>query len=397
MLRNLIRLVAAVLLSAPPVTAGVISVPGDFPTIQSAIDHAAPGDDIEIDAGRWEEDLVIRNTSLRLFGGGRGQTMVHSYHGLDSTPVVRIENADVTFVDLDLSGGRFVGGAIVDGSRSGVVATRSSLTLERVRLDRFIFSFVRVELGELNALDVTLGDNQNIALGSDLGFDLIYSDATISGLTVYRGRIDHVVMVNGTAEPPEDPGYRSWIFVGDSFIALNDLSWGDGISLQHHADADIRHNTFYRDPAAVMPSTSKALGLVGPHVTAQFVENRVENAAVGILFSGSTPDNGLLMEYNEFLEYRNIGVAIYGLNHDGVDLGGGAFGSHGRNTFCRNSTPGRGYDVKYTWFSQADVRALDTTWSTREPAVAIWDLHDTSLVGEVVFQAPGHHWNTCAP
>ncbi len=65
------------------VTPGVgfaISVPGDFATIQDAIDGATAGDTIDIDAGTYTENHVI-NKQLILQGAGSGSTIIDASGG----------------------------------------------------------------------------------------------------------------------------------------------------------------------------------------------------------------------------------------------------------------------------------------------------------------------------
>lgn len=47
-------------------TAGTLNVPKEYPTIQEAIDAAQPGDIIEIEAGRYRENLVIDDKEITL-------------------------------------------------------------------------------------------------------------------------------------------------------------------------------------------------------------------------------------------------------------------------------------------------------------------------------------------
>src|SRR5262245_20381653 len=55
----------------------VIIVPRDYPTIQAAVDAAAPGDSINIRGGTYTEEVVI-SKDLTLHGAGAGATLIRS-------------------------------------------------------------------------------------------------------------------------------------------------------------------------------------------------------------------------------------------------------------------------------------------------------------------------------
>lgn len=55
----------------------VIVVPRDYPTIQAAVDAAAPGDTINVRSGTYTEEVVI-GKDLTLHGAGAGATLIRS-------------------------------------------------------------------------------------------------------------------------------------------------------------------------------------------------------------------------------------------------------------------------------------------------------------------------------
>ena len=79
---------------------GIIHVPTiEFPTIQTAIDRANPGDRIYVASGNYTEHLVI-NKTLSLIGENRDTTIVD---GFDADTVISIVADDVTVEGLTIA------------------------------------------------------------------------------------------------------------------------------------------------------------------------------------------------------------------------------------------------------------------------------------------------------
>jgi predicted outer membrane repeat protein len=107
-------LTALVPLGALPVRAATFNVPGDFPTIQEAIDQAAatPGEDtISIGAGTFEEHLIISDfDGVELVGAGAASTVIGfpSLTPETEEPIVSVVGeATALFRNLTITGGDF--------------------------------------------------------------------------------------------------------------------------------------------------------------------------------------------------------------------------------------------------------------------------------------------------
>jgi hypothetical protein len=116
----------------PAAAAQVLLVPGDFPTVQAALEAALPGERIEVAPGVYGEDLDFLGKDVHLVGAGL-ETVIQ---GSGTRPVVRFVSGETNAAILDsvvVTGGesdRGGGLRIVDASptivRSFIVENRSS-------------------------------------------------------------------------------------------------------------------------------------------------------------------------------------------------------------------------------------------------------------------------------
>jgi hypothetical protein len=107
------------LVNATPVAAATINVPGDYSTIQAAINAANPGDTIKVAAGIYEEQVVI-NKSLTLQGAG-------------DTTIIKPSAGNITQVFTGLfgyGGTKDIAGIVVANVPGG-----SSVTIKNLKVD----------------------------------------------------------------------------------------------------------------------------------------------------------------------------------------------------------------------------------------------------------------------
>ena len=98
---------AFALIIAQPTAAATLHVPGDYGTIQAAIDAASPGDQIEVAAGTYYEAINFIGKAIRLYSsGGQAVTFIDAT-GLDSPVVTCVsgEGADTILEGFTITGG----------------------------------------------------------------------------------------------------------------------------------------------------------------------------------------------------------------------------------------------------------------------------------------------------
>ena len=382
-----------------PVAAATWSVPGQYSTVQAAVNAASSGDDIVISAGRFGGPITINNKDLRFWGAGRKNTVV--YHHSATQPVIKIDNSTVEFYGMELTGADWSAGNLGGGVSPVIIfASTSNLRLSDVDVNSCQNYCVRVHGGFLEAEDVVVSQHGKQSY-ADNGFELLWADAVIHRLEVPEGFIDHVIDVNFTTGPPPYPGARTYLEVVDSLFTISPFKYGDGIRIIKNADAIIIDNQFIRAPNGSLTGNAKGVGVVGSGISAHLMGNVFRNLITGVLINGGggSPANQVLLEYNSFEDTISDGIYLTQiLSPTEVDLGRGPFGGAGGNVFCRSTTASKGYDIRMAFWSNVLIFAQDVTWSRPNPSDAIWDVFDDStLGGEVIFQGGNYGPGYCGP
>jgi parallel beta-helix repeat protein len=115
-----------------------------FTRIQAAVDAAQPGDTIQVCAGTYDEQVVVRKPDLRIVGAGASRTTVRPSVGSVNTVALATGLPSVAIVVVDSVTGVSVRGLTVDGSAAtlpsecppyfGVYYRKASGTVDSMRV-----------------------------------------------------------------------------------------------------------------------------------------------------------------------------------------------------------------------------------------------------------------------
>jgi len=105
--------------SAGVSVAATVRVPGDLPSIQAAVDSAAPGDSIALGGGTYVENVVIKKT-LTLKPVDPGDPAVITASDLNKPTVSVIDTKDVTITGLVVTGSEIAGLMLLNADTSTI-------------------------------------------------------------------------------------------------------------------------------------------------------------------------------------------------------------------------------------------------------------------------------------
>jgi len=128
---------ASLLLAASAASADaktfVVSKGGKFPTIQSAVNAASPGDTIEVKSGTYRENVIVHLNRSGLTIDGSGKVIIDAFpaSGVAGGPGIRVFASDVTLRDLTIENARKTGSLI----GAGVYVSAARVKLEDLKVN----------------------------------------------------------------------------------------------------------------------------------------------------------------------------------------------------------------------------------------------------------------------
>jgi len=362
-----------------------IFVPADYSTVQAAINAANSGDVIHLAAGRYQEALTI-NKSLTLVGSGTNNCVVFSS---TNVPLISIVGpGTVTLSNFEINGGQYFLGNYNGTSFQGIVATNVNLVMNTMVVNQIINFMVTVVNGSIAATNVALW-TRDLFVQCDVGFELKGCTGTVSGLTQDGGRIDHTININ------DSPAKYSSLNIENCRIRTSSGSYGNCIRTYINSNVRIANCYLYRAAGDTVPAypafNHSAISVNGYTNTVVVAGNTISNSPWAMYFYGSPGlgGNNILVESNRLLNSPLGGIVLDGMNYQGVDLGGGNFGSHGGNIFSESPAPPVtfSYDMLFTnssAYSSANIFALHNTWSKTNKETVIYDKLDNSNYGRLL-------------
>ena len=156
-----------------PVSGKTIEVPGDYSTIQAAIDAAKKGDIIQVSAGIYYENVFI-NKQIKLIGADKATTIIDCQQFGD---VIRVDNDDVTITGFTIRNGD-------NGIRVMSLIGSINITDNIIKNNRYGVSFIgdaQTPTTDNLIIGNTFQNISNVSVSISLGLSNTISQNDISG------------------------------------------------------------------------------------------------------------------------------------------------------------------------------------------------------------------------
>ena len=370
----LIIVVSLGLVSATPVSADVIDVPGDYDTIQEAIDEADPGDTIIVAAGLYEENVII-DKSLTLNGAQAGVD-ARTRSGDETI----IEPDDGVCIQVISATGRVVviDGLTVQNAGHGITAPEpvmaAEITVKNVRA--------------LNLVTFAI----SMAFTIEATVEYCYVEGAAYGINV--GALDPFPPTVSTFRNNEivNVAYGFTGYFKDSLIEGNLVrdfaTEGKGIDGQF-LDSEIKNNTVtgYVEGAALTFEDHYARAL---SENVKVEGNTFTGNDLGIyVFDTQTELTGITVNFNNIADN-----SWYGIWNEGGETLDATKNWWGDASGPSKVGPGDGDDIStkvlYSPWLGAELGTEPMTWSV-DPTGFIQDAMDAGDPGDIITGAEGEY------
>lgn len=286
--------VLAIALAAPGAIrvagAATVSVPGDFETIQDAVDFASPGDSVLVGAGKWQashqtlvacQNTVTLRTVVRMKPGiailsseGASTTILDAGAATPFLPVAvtmyNVDGAPALLEGFTITGG---GDGIGVGCVSGTLTVRDCWILDNeANAVSVLQGSVRLEDCWVARNGVAATGAERAVYGSNAHFDFVRSR--------FEDNVPGAVWIQGSG---------SSLYVEDS--EFFDHVGGRALIVQGVPEVLIRGSLFVRNSAAGSSQSGGAVSLAGTSAIIDFCTFAYDSSRAshgGALFVGSS-------------------------------------------------------------------------------------------------------------
>jgi parallel beta-helix repeat protein len=274
-----------------PSTLHVGSHPGEYHTIQAAVNAAHSNDTIRVDAGTYTEQVTINNNgharnNLKLEGSGENSTFIQSPSNMTGhNAIVEVENAkNVTIEDFTIEGPS--GTVNAGGNFYGVRVDNGSARI----LDNHITKIEDTPFnGVQEGIAIRVGSAPDGTTGTAIISHNLIDDYQKAGIVVdntgSRAEIDHNTII----------GHGPTALIGQN-----------GVQISRGATADVNHNH-------ISDNEYTGGGVVGTGIllyqagTVRVAHNTLSNNDVGLFDEGS---DHVVIEHNRISENTTNGILL---------------------------------------------------------------------------------------
>lgn len=209
---------------AMPLSGTVLNVPGDFSTIQQAINAAGKGDTIQIAAGTYNEILTVDGKSFALSGNGSGSTIIRGATTGGTVSVITIDhNSRIAVSNL----------TVQNGAKGIYVTNNSDTEINQVVVENCGVRGVEVDTNShARITNSTMANNEGDGIGAGrnanvtLSSNISLTDNGRCGLFLILGSTGYLDSATLTSSSNEHSGicldYNSTIGVEKSAVTMTD-------------------------------------------------------------------------------------------------------------------------------------------------------------------------------